>query len=127
MKNTYLEFILIFKSFKFIFISSGKAPPLIGTIGANVTIKNCSFTNILVFDNLTLFQFTDKGSYYINLPYVEGIIYGIFEDLIIEALVTPMIPSHTLPLIIYGTHSEKYPMYYQFKNCSFTLNKASIF
>lgn len=103
------------------------SPPLIGTIGANVTVQNCEFRNLVIPDLFTFFQFTDKGSYFIQLPYVTSPIFGFFENVIMDSISTPLIPSHTLPLAVYGTHSTDFPMSYIFNNCSFTNNIGSIF
>ena len=125
----YLTFCILFHQN----ISSNKKPPLINTIGTNVTVKNCIFDNIIIPQTSSLFQFSDKGTYYSQLPYVYNQNFAHFENVTFNGISAYYVPNPpdpsllTLPLLIYGSHSTSFPVHYTLINLTITNNFASIF
>ena len=95
-------------------------------------MTNCAFQEISIPEISSFLQFTDKGSYYSQLPYVfyETIAVFInvtFENITAFTVMYPVDPSLlTLPLVIYGEHSITYPLNYIFENVTFLNNIAGI-
>ena len=115
------------------FNSSKNIPPLINAIGSNITVKNCYFDNIGIPQTSSLMQFSDKSSYYSQLPYVLNQNYALFENITFNLIAAFPVPLYqvdksllTLPLLVYGSHSADFPLHYSFTNLIMNNNIASI-